>query len=139
MEVQAHRELAALEETMTRAVEGKRSGKRKWGLQERLEGQRILLWSDSVAAVAYINKGAGRSDVMSRQMRRIWALCLEMGCSVFAEHVAGALLVAAGVDALSELARLGLNDHLSAQRSNGVRAMVERIHIVAEAPNAQAD
>ena len=45
----------------------------------------------------------------------------------------------AGVDALSELARLGLNDHLSAQRSNGVRAMVERIHIVAEAPNAQAD
>jgi len=45
----------------------------------------------------------------------------------------------AGVDAMSELARLGLNDHLSAQRSNGVRAMVERIHIVAEAPNAQAD
>ncbi|MBT6546392.1 MAG: SufE family protein [Rhodobacteraceae bacterium] len=45
----------------------------------------------------------------------------------------------AGVDALSELARLGLNDHLSAQRSNGVRAMVERIHIAAEAPNAQAD
>ena len=31
------------------------------------------------------------------------------------------------VDAVSELARLGLNDHLSAQRSNGVRAMVERI------------
>ena len=45
----------------------------------------------------------------------------------------------AGVDALSELARLGLNDHLSAQRSNGVRAMVERIHSVAEAPNAQDD
>ena len=45
----------------------------------------------------------------------------------------------AGVDALSELARLGLNDHLSAQRSNGVRAMVERIHSVAEAPNAQGD
>ena len=35
------------------------------------------------------------------------------------------------VDALSELARLGLNDHLSAQRSNGVRAMIERIHSVA--------
>ena len=31
------------------------------------------------------------------------------------------------VDAGAELARLGLNDHLSAQRSNGVRAMVERI------------
>ena len=31
------------------------------------------------------------------------------------------------VDAGAELARLGLNDHLSAQRSNGLRAMVERI------------
>ncbi|MDQ2067588.1 SufE family protein [Xinfangfangia sp. CPCC 101601] len=33
----------------------------------------------------------------------------------------------AAVDAPAELGRLGLNDHLSAQRSNGVRAMVERI------------
>jgi cysteine desulfuration protein SufE len=32
-----------------------------------------------------------------------------------------------GVDARAELERLGLNDHLSAQRSNGLRAMVERI------------
>ena len=31
------------------------------------------------------------------------------------------------VDAGAELARLGLNDHLSAQRSNGLRSMVERI------------
>ena len=35
------------------------------------------------------------------------------------------------VDARAELARLGLNDHLSAQRSNGVRAMVERIRATA--------
>jgi len=35
------------------------------------------------------------------------------------------------VDARAELGRLGLNDHLSAQRSNGVRAMVERIRTVA--------
>ncbi len=35
------------------------------------------------------------------------------------------------VDARAELARLGLNDHLSAQRSNGLRAMVERIREVA--------
>lgn len=33
----------------------------------------------------------------------------------------------AKVDARTELARLGLNDHLSAQRSNGLRAMIERI------------
>ena len=35
------------------------------------------------------------------------------------------------VDAPGALARLGLNDHLSAQRSNGLRAMVERIRKVA--------
>ena len=35
------------------------------------------------------------------------------------------------VDATAELGRLGLNEHLSAQRSNGVRAMVERIRKVA--------
>ncbi len=35
------------------------------------------------------------------------------------------------VDAGAELGRLGLNDHLSAQRSNGVRAMVERIRSLA--------
>ncbi len=37
----------------------------------------------------------------------------------------------AKVDAPAELARLGLNEHLSSQRSNGVRAMVERIRKVA--------
>jgi len=35
------------------------------------------------------------------------------------------------VDASGELSRLGLNDHLSAQRSNGLRAMIERIRMVA--------
>ncbi len=34
---------------------------------------------------------------------------------------------ARGVNALEELGRLGLNDHLSAQRSNGLRSMIERI------------
>ena len=40
------------------------------------------------------------------------------------------------VDAAQELARLGLNDHLSAQRSNGLRAMVERIRQTAAAEAA---
>ncbi|MFC3616627.1 SufE family protein [Lutimaribacter marinistellae] len=35
------------------------------------------------------------------------------------------------VDARAEFGRLGLNDHLSAQRSNGLRAMIERIRLVA--------
>ncbi|MGB7317286.1 MAG: SufE family protein [Planktotalea sp.] len=33
----------------------------------------------------------------------------------------------AAIDAKAELARLGLNDHLSAQRSNGLAAMIARI------------
>lgn len=33
----------------------------------------------------------------------------------------------AKVDAPAELGRLGLNEHLSSQRSNGLRAMVQRI------------
>lgn len=37
------------------------------------------------------------------------------------------------VDARAEMERLGLNDHLSAQRSNGLRAMIERIRQVASA------
>ncbi len=35
------------------------------------------------------------------------------------------------VDARRELERLGLNEHLSSQRSNGLRAMIERIRLVA--------
>ena len=35
------------------------------------------------------------------------------------------------IDARAEMARLGLNDHLSAQRSNGLRAMIDRIRSVA--------
>jgi len=37
------------------------------------------------------------------------------------------------IDAIAELGRLGLNDHLSAQRSNGLRAMVDRIRQTAAA------
>lgn len=39
----------------------------------------------------------------------------------------------AKIDAPAELARLGLNEHLSSQRSNGLRAMVERIRETAAA------
>ena len=37
------------------------------------------------------------------------------------------------IDAPAELARLGLDEHLSSQRSNGLRAMVERIRLLAAA------
>lgn len=37
------------------------------------------------------------------------------------------------VDATAEMERLGLNDHLSSQRSNGLRAMVQRIRDISKA------
>lgn len=43
-----------------------------------------------------------------------------------------------GVDASAELGRLGLDQHLSSQRSNGLRAMVGRIRSHAEAALQQA-
>tara|TARA_Y100000813_G_C24097220_1_gene321142 strand:- start:388 stop:798 length:411 start_codon:yes stop_codon:yes gene_type:complete len=36
------------------------------------------------------------------------------------------------VDAQKELGRLGLNDHLSSQRSNGLRSMIEKIRYIAQ-------
>lgn len=42
------------------------------------------------------------------------------------------------VDAPAELGRLGLDQHLSAQRSNGLRAMVGRIRSMAEGTLARA-
>jgi len=42
------------------------------------------------------------------------------------------------VDALAELARLDLDQHLSSQRSNGLRAMVARIRALAESTLARA-
>ncbi len=42
----------------------------------------------------------------------------------------------AKVDAPAELGRLGLNEHLSSQRSNGLRAMVERIRSTASHASA---
>ena len=40
------------------------------------------------------------------------------------------------IDARAELGRLGLNDHLSAQRSNGLRAMIERLQSFARASSS---
>ncbi|QPH53591.1 SufE family protein [Pontivivens ytuae] len=40
------------------------------------------------------------------------------------------------VDAASQFARLGLDKHLSAQRSNGLRAMIERVRQIAASARA---
>ncbi len=61
---------------------------------------------------------AGESDAMI--VRGLIAILHALYAGVRAADVAS-------VDAAAELGRLGLHEHLSAQRSNGVRAMVERI------------
>lgn len=61
-EDQAHRELAALLEIM----EGS-------DVEELLGGARVLLWTDSIATRAYVNKGSGSSRVMTGIMKRAWA------------------------------------------------------------------
>ena len=45
---------------------------------------------------------------------------------------------ALAVDAPAELSRLGLDEHLSSQRSNGLRAMVERVRAIASSAVAAA-
>lgn len=42
------------------------------------------------------------------------------------------------IDAVRELRRLDLQDHLSSQRSNGLRAMIQRIRSIAAAETARA-
>ncbi|MGB0959626.1 MAG: SufE family protein [Halocynthiibacter sp.] len=64
----------------------------------------------------------GDSDAMIVKGLIAIVLCLYNGLS--AADVAN-------VDAVRELSRLGLDEHLSSQRSNGVRAMVARIQDIA--------
>ncbi|MFQ5438056.1 MAG: SufE family protein [Paracoccaceae bacterium] len=42
-----------------------------------------------------------------------------------------------GVDAGAQLARLGLDQHLSAQRSNGLRSMLDRLRLMAANETAE--
>ena len=107
-EHQVHRELQALHEVLTRAAEELESGVEQWGLLKWIQRSRLMLWSDSVATVAYINEGAGSSDVMYHMMKGIWAMCIKLECSIWAEHAAGTELVAAGVDAMSRASEFSL-------------------------------
>ena len=50
--------------------------------------------------------------------------------TLYSGQTAGEILK---TDAAAELARLGLDEHLSSQRSNGVRAMIARLREVATA------
>ena len=65
---------------------------------------------------------AGESDAMI--VRGLIAVLHELYAGLTVAEIAE-------VDAAAELGRLGLNDHLSSQRSNGLRAMVQRIRQIA--------
>lgn len=47
------------------------------------------------------------------------------------------LTIIKSIDAQAELGRLGLEQHLSSQRSNGVKAMVRRLNDLAQGANAE--
>ncbi|SFI26702.1 SufE family protein [Jannaschia pohangensis] len=81
-------------------------------LHPRIEGQGATATFDF----------AGESDAMI--VRGLIAILHELYAGLSVEEVTK-------VDARAELARLGLNEHLSSQRSNGLRAMVERIRATA--------
>ena len=87
-EFQVYRELLALEEVL----------KLPGIVQHNIS---ILLWTDCKATERYVQRGSGRSDVLTTIMKRIWIQCVDMGLAMWAEHVPGTLLVTAGVDALS--------------------------------------
>ena len=72
-------------------------------------------------------KFRGDSDAMI--VRGLIAILISLYSGLTARDVLG-------VDAQAELARLGLHDHLSSQRSNGLRAMVERVRTLAVAASS---
>ena len=64
-------------------------------------GRSVLILSDAKAAVAYIEKGAGPSKVMTAMMKRIFNFCVKHEIRLRAEWVKGSEMKEAGVDSLS--------------------------------------
>lgn len=102
---------------------------------ERVDSTKVLGCASQVWLVPEVTgQGAraivtfrGESDAMI--VKGLIAILIELYSGLAAAEVAG-------VDAQAEMARLGLVDHLSAQRSNGLRAMVERVQTIAAAAAA---
>lgn len=82
-------------------------------IQPRIEGGRFDFWGDSDAMI----------------VRGLIAV-------LHALYAGRPVAEVGAVDAPAALARLGLAEHLSAQRSNGVRAMVARIRALAAGAGA---
>lgn len=87
----------------------------------KVEGCASQVWLHPV-----ISDGVFRFDGDSDAMivRGLIAVLRRLYCGLSVAEVLA-------VDARVEMERLGLNEHLSSQRSNGLRAMIERIRLVA--------
>ena len=92
----------------------------------RVDANKVHGCASQVWLQSYIEDGVYRFDGDSDALivRGLIAVLRALYNDVPTEKIAA-------IDAPAELARLGLNDHLSSQRSNGLRAMVERIRSVA--------
>ena len=110
---------------------------------EALAGQ-LERWRDQgVGNVAFVIGGpAGLDAAVTRRADLVlslgpmtWPHLLVRGLIAVLHKLYDGLPVGevSKLDARAELGRLGLNEHLSAQRSNGLRAMVERIQTTAAA------
>ena len=73
-----------------------------------LAGHSVLVRPDATTTVAYVNKGSGPSAVLSDIMRAIWNLCVQHNISLTAEHMAGEVMIATGVDSLSRMAEFAV-------------------------------
>jgi hypothetical protein len=76
--------------------------------KQALQGAFVLVRVDAVTSVAYINKGKGSSEFLSKVMRRIFELCLLWSVALVAEHIAGERMIATSVDSMSRLSEFAV-------------------------------
>ena len=78
-----------------------------------LAGRSVLILSDAVGAVAYINKGGGCSDVMTAIMKRLLKVCVQHEICIRAEHLRVTTMKDAGVDSLSRWGEFEVRNDVS--------------------------
>ena len=72
----------------------------------------MLVQPDATTTVAYVNKGSGPSEELSKVMRAIWDVCIKHCISLTAEHFEGDRMIGTGVDSLSRMAEFSVAQSL---------------------------
>lgn len=75
---------------------------------ERLTGASVLVQPDATTTVAYVNKGSGPSDELTKVMKGVWDVCVRHGISIWAEHFEGERMIETGVDSFSRMAEFSV-------------------------------